>query len=85
MSDLLFPQEIPAWAWVCPCLKSMPNSLTSGQVPPTTLDLVGLVNRSLGNAGTRSPTAKVSACLCPPIRPCPIALGKQGEGLQPVS
>ncbi|XP_008537239.1 sodium-dependent phosphate transport protein 2C isoform X9 [Equus przewalskii] len=30
----------------------MPNSLTSGQVPPTTLDLVGLVNRSLGNAGT---------------------------------
>ncbi|XP_070107045.1 sodium-dependent phosphate transport protein 2C isoform X6 [Equus przewalskii] len=59
----------------------MPNSLTSGQVPPTTLDLVGLVNRSLGNAGTRSPTAKVSACLCPPIRPCPIALGTSGSAL----
>ncbi|XP_059266190.1 sodium-dependent phosphate transport protein 2C isoform X3 [Mustela nigripes] len=30
----------------------MPNSLTGGQVPPPTLDTVGLVDRSLGNAGT---------------------------------
>ncbi|XP_034872511.1 sodium-dependent phosphate transport protein 2C [Mirounga angustirostris] len=30
----------------------MPNSLTGGQVPPLTLDTVGLVDRSLGNAGT---------------------------------
>ncbi|XP_070107043.1 sodium-dependent phosphate transport protein 2C isoform X4 [Equus przewalskii] len=29
-----------------------PHYPHSGQVPPTTLDLVGLVNRSLGNAGT---------------------------------
>lgn len=33
----------------------MPNSLTGGQVPPLTLDTVGLVDRSLGNAGTKSP------------------------------
>lgn len=32
----------------------MPNSLTGGQVPPPTLDTVGLVDRSLGNAGTSS-------------------------------
>ncbi|XP_021549229.1 sodium-dependent phosphate transport protein 2C-like, partial [Neomonachus schauinslandi] len=30
----------------------MPNALTGGQVPPLTLDTVGLVDRSLGNAGT---------------------------------
>uniref|UniRef100_A0A8C0MEQ1 Solute carrier family 34 member 3 n=1 Tax=Canis lupus familiaris TaxID=9615 RepID=A0A8C0MEQ1_CANLF len=30
----------------------MPNSLTGGQVPSHTLDTVGLVDRSLGNAGT---------------------------------
>ncbi|XP_019496577.1 PREDICTED: sodium-dependent phosphate transport protein 2C isoform X5 [Hipposideros armiger] len=32
----------------------MPNSLTGDQVPPSTLDMVGLVDRSLGNAGTSS-------------------------------
>lgn len=32
----------------------MPSSLTDGQVPPGTLDTVGLVDRSLGNAGTSS-------------------------------
>ncbi|XP_004423749.1 PREDICTED: sodium-dependent phosphate transport protein 2C [Ceratotherium simum simum] len=32
----------------------MPNSLTSGQAPSTTLDMVGLVDQSLGNAGTSS-------------------------------
>ncbi|XP_064346872.1 sodium-dependent phosphate transport protein 2C isoform X1 [Camelus dromedarius] len=45
------PTQIWTWAWVCPCLKSMPNSLTDGQVPTPTLDTVGLVDRSLGNAG----------------------------------
>ncbi|XP_039076697.1 sodium-dependent phosphate transport protein 2C [Hyaena hyaena] len=30
----------------------MPSSRTGGQVPPLTLDTVGLVDRSLGNAGT---------------------------------
>ncbi|XP_038404589.1 sodium-dependent phosphate transport protein 2C isoform X2 [Canis lupus baileyi] len=46
------PIQIQAWVWVCPCQKSMPNSLTGGQVPSHTLDTVGLVDRSLGNAGT---------------------------------
>ncbi|XP_060464099.1 sodium-dependent phosphate transport protein 2C isoform X2 [Panthera onca] len=42
----------PGLGLVYPCQKSMPNSLTGGQVPPLTLDTVGLVDRSLGNAGT---------------------------------
>lgn len=66
----LSPQQIQAWAWVCPCQKSMPNSLTGGQVPPLTLDTVGLVDRSPGNAGTRSPGAPgLSLPLCLPIQP----------------
>ncbi|XP_073077176.1 sodium-dependent phosphate transport protein 2C isoform X4 [Manis javanica] len=41
----------PGLAWVFPCPKSMPNSLASGQALPT----LGLVDRSLGNAGPCSP------------------------------
>ncbi|XP_075865286.1 sodium-dependent phosphate transport protein 2C isoform X1 [Microcebus murinus] len=44
-----------ARAWVCLCLKSMPNFPTGGQVPHPTLDTVDLVDQSLRNAGNTYP------------------------------
>uniref|UniRef100_A0A2K5D6S4 Solute carrier family 34 member 3 n=1 Tax=Aotus nancymaae TaxID=37293 RepID=A0A2K5D6S4_AOTNA len=48
------PTQIRAWAWVCPCPKSMPSSLPGSQVPHPTLDAVDLADRTLKNAGTSS-------------------------------
>ncbi|XP_032117608.1 sodium-dependent phosphate transport protein 2C isoform X3 [Sapajus apella] len=50
------PTQIRAWAWVCPCPKSMRSSLPDSQVPHPTLDAVDLVDRTLKNAGTSSST-----------------------------
>lgn len=72
-SDRSFPPQIWAWAWVCLCRKSMPNSLAGGHVGPPTLDTVGLVDQSLGDAGTRSPA----------LGPPPPAPGRQGGGSGP--
>ncbi|KAK2505155.1 hypothetical protein MC885_004199, partial [Smutsia gigantea] len=49
----------PSLAWVFPCPKSMPNSLTSGQALPA-LDTVGLADRNLGNAVTLTPAGPCS-------------------------